>query len=263
MWPVNMLALNIDLLQVVSKFYYPFLRITGLLLYAPIFSSNLIPVRIRIVFSLVLAWLIYNTIDVPYVDIFSARGILLALTQILVGLIFAFTLQMAFQAVTIAGEAISMSMGLAFAQIVDPSNGHSVPLLSQLFLIFITLYFVTMDMHLLIVQVITLSFVAFPISDFFNAESLYGFVLSSAVMFAGAIIIAMPILATLLSINIIMGVMSRAAPQLNIFTVGFPMTLFLGYVAILFFIAEIISAFDVLLRQQFVLFNQTLSGAVF
>lgn len=245
-----MFTVDIDLKREIAQFYYPFLRATGMMLYLPIFSSFLIPMRIRIIFSVVLAFFVSSLIEFPVIEIFSLNGFLFALTQLLIGYIFSFVIQMSFQALTVAGEAISMSMGLAFAQIVDPSNGHSVPLLSQLFLVFITLYFVSVDMHLLLIQVFSLSFYHIPINQFFNIEILYGLVLSSTVIFSSALLLALPVLASLLSINIIMGVMSRSAPQLNIFTVGFPLTLFLGYVAILLFMTNMIQTFEELIHIQ-------------
>ncbi len=257
-----MLVVDIGLKKELLQFYYPFFRVTGMMLYMPIFGSFLIPMRIRIVFSIFIAFFVSTIIEFPEIDMFSVKGLLLAASQLLIGYIFAFILQMGFQAVTVAGEAISMSMGLAFAQIVDPSNGHNVPLLSQLFLVFITLYFVSVDLHLLMVQIFALSFYHIPIDQVFNINILYGLVLSSTTIFSSALLIALPILTSLLSINIIMGVMSRAAPQLNIFTVGFPMTLFLGYVAVLIFIADIISTFSDLIQAQLNYFSSLMPDMV-
>lgn len=254
--------LSLELTQLLAQIYYPFMRCTGLLLYVPIFSSFLIPMRIRLMLAVVIAYLVSHIIPPVDIVIFSAAGVFAAATQILIGFIFAFVMQLAYQAVSIAGETISMTMGLAFAQVVDPSNGHSVPLLSQLFLVFITLYYIAIDMHLVVLQVFAFSFYAIPVTALFNLYILNDIAMATSILFVAALLIAMPILATLLSINIAMGVMSRSAPQLNIFNVGFPMSIFLGYVAILFFIQEILFTFENLLQQQLDFFIDQATGLV-
>lgn len=256
------MTLDINFSQILTQFYYPFLRCTGMMLYIPILSSYLIPMRIRILFSVVLAFLISQIIPTINIEIFSSQGVLAAGTQLLIGFVFAFIMQIAYQAVSVAGETISMTMGLAFAQIVDPSNGHSVPLLSQLFLIFITLYYISIDMHLIVLQAFALSFYAMPVDMLFDLEALNEIIVSTSIIFLASLLIAMPVLATLLSMNIAMGVMSRSAPQLNIFNVGFPMTIFIGYVAIMIFIAEIVLAFERLVQEQLDFFVEQANGLV-
>jgi flagellar biosynthesis protein FliR len=127
-----------------------------------------------------------------------------------------------------------MTMGLGFASAIDPQNGIQVPMVSQFYMILATLIFLSLNGHLLLIDTIYESFRLIPVGAAWPAELPWKIVLWGSNMFANALLIALPALAALLLINLAFGVMTRAAPQLNIFAVGFPITLMAGFLLIFF-----------------------------
>ena len=135
------------------------------------------------------------------------------------------------QAFVLAGHLIAMGMGLAFAQMVDPGTGVSSPIVSQYFTIIVTLLFLALNGHLLVIQVMADSFEYLPIGiNFLNSDSLRLLVEFGSYMFSAGVLVALPAITALLLINVSFGVVTRAAPALNIFAVGFPVTLLTGLV---------------------------------
>ena len=171
---------------------------------------------------------------VPAVEPLSLSGLLISVQQVLIGIAMGFVLQLVMGALLIAGEAISMGMGLGFATMIDPQNGVSVPVLSQFFLIMGTLLFLSLGGHLMLIQLILNSFNTLPIAEVgVTRENFWDIVSWGSTMFVGAIWLAVPALISILVLTLAMGVMTRAAPQLNIFSVGFPVTIFMGFVIVL------------------------------
>lgn len=219
----------------VGTFMWPFLRVGAMLMAAPLFGNMMIPVRVRVLFGVALTIAVMPAVgQVPAIEPLSPAGLLIGFQQVLIGVAMGLLVSLAFQAATIAGEGISMTMGLAFAQMADPQTGASVPVLSQFLLIVVTLLFLAMGGHLMLIELTAESFRMLPVSpeglvrqDFFDLVS-WG-----SQMFVGALLIALPALAVLLTTNMIIGVMTRAAPQMNIFSVGFPITMLVGYVTVL------------------------------
>jgi len=174
----------------------------------------------------------------------------------MVGLAMGFLLQMTFASVVIAGQTLAMTMGLGFAMSVDPQNGVQVPVLSQLYMIMATLIFLAVDGHLLLIQLLVDSFTLLPVGlsgwrDDFGLDV----VLWASQMFKSGLILALPALTAVLLINLAFGVITRAAPQLNIFAVGFPVTILAGFIFILLTIPSVFSLlvemFDSGLTQAF------------
>ena len=217
-----------------QSYYWPFLRISALLLAAPIFGSSSIPVRARVLLSVLVVALIAPLLPpMEQVDPLGAGGVLLSAQQILIGVSMGFILQMTFGAVVIAGQSLAMTMGLGFAMSVDPQNGVQVPVLSQLYVILSTLIFLAIDAHLVLIQLLADSFTLIPVG-ILSVDSAFvmNVVLWASQMFAGALLLALPALTAVLLINISFGVIPRAAPQLNIFAVGFPVTIGVGFMFI-------------------------------
>jgi flagellar biosynthesis protein FliR len=151
-----------------------------------------------------------------------------------VGLGMALMLQFVIAAITMAGHTIATAMGLSFASSVDPQNGTQVSILGQFYLILATLFFLAIDGHLRMLELIALSFEVFPASSFvLSADFFREVVLYSAQMFVTGTLLALPVMIGVLLINIGFGVMTRAAPQLNIFSIGFPMSLLGGFILML------------------------------
>ncbi len=206
-------------------------------------------VRVRIVLGILITFLVMPLLPaMPAVDPLSVEGLMVSIQQILVGLAMGFILQLVMGALAIAGEAIAMTMGLGFASMVDPANGVNVPVLSQFFLIVGTLLFLALGGHLMIIQLVVSSFQAMPVGvDGLERDSFWVIIRFSSQMFIGAIWIALPAMISILVITLAMGIMTRAAPQLNIFSVGFPVTILMGFVIMMLVLPTLLPRFNQLL----------------
>ncbi len=161
-----------------------------------------------------------------------------------------FTIQLVFGALMIAGESIAMAMGLGFASMIDPTNGVNVPVMSQLFLIMTTLLFLSIGGHLTLIQLVVNSFQSLPIGGGgVGRDSFFSLVSWGSQMFVGALWVAIPALISLLVITLSMGVMTRAAPQLNIFSVGFPVTMFMGFIVVILVLPGFVPRINQMLLQ--------------
>jgi flagellar biosynthetic protein FliR len=224
-----------QLLDWVTDFAWPFLRITALLVAAPLFGARTVPVRIRVSLAVLLAIIIAPLYPAESsVAPFSLAGAITAAREIAIGLGIGFLVQLMFAAMAMAGEVVALSTGLAFATMVDPDRGGSVPLVGQYFVIFTTLLFLTFDGHLALLALLFDSFGPLPPGvGGIGPDGWRGLVDWGNEMFAGAVLVALPAAAALMLANVTMGLVARSAPQLNIFAVGFPVTLLLGLVVLL------------------------------
>ncbi len=219
----------------VGSMMWPFIRISAMFMAIPVFGTRLVPTRVRIMAAVAITFLIIPLIPpVPVVEVLSLSGLLITMQQVLIGVAMGFILQLVLGALLIAGEAISMGMGLGFATMIDPQNGVSVPVISQFFLIMGTLLFLSLGGHLMLIQLLVNSFTTLPIAEVgVTRDDFWAIVSWGSSMFVGAIWLAVPAIISILVLTIAMGVMTRAAPQLNIFSVGFPVTIFMGFVIIM------------------------------
>jgi flagellar biosynthetic protein FliR len=196
---------------------------------------------------------------VPAVDMLSYEGMLIIVQQIVIGLVIGFIVQMVFSALSFAGQSIALSMGLGFASMVDPQNGQQAPLVSQLYIMTGTLVFLSLDGHLLLIKMLLDSFRSLPIgTDGLAKADIWALIAWSSRMFAGGILLAMPLVVSLLLVNIGFGVATRAAPQLNIFSVGFPVTLMLGLALIWLTFPNVLSQLSGLLTDAYELIERLL-----
>jgi flagellar biosynthetic protein FliR len=233
----------------VGSLLWPFMRISAMLMAIPVVGTRLVSVRVRIVIALAISFLVLPLLpEMPAVEPLSMAGLLVSIQQILIGLAMGFIMQLVLAALTIAGEAIAMTMGLGFASMVDPSNGVNVPVLSQFFLILGTLLFLALGGHLMIIQLLISSFETLPIAPHGITRDAFWVVIEfSSQMFIGAVWVALPALISILVITLAMGVMTRAAPQLNIFSVGFPVTMLMGFIILMLVSPTILPRFNQLL----------------
>jgi flagellar biosynthetic protein FliR len=200
-----------------------------LLVAAPIFSLRALNLRIRIVLAMALTWLVYPMHDWPQIDPLSASGLLEIANQLMIGLLMGLMLQVVTAAIVVAGQSIANAMGLSMATMIDPNMGN-VPVISQFLLVMSTLIFVGLGGHALLLNLVLESFNSLPIgSNLLTTEVMKQFIAWSSMLFLGALLIALPVMVALLFINIGLGVATRAAPSLNIFSVGFPAMVFAGY----------------------------------
>ena len=224
-----------ELLRWVNQFVWVFARVGALFLAAPVLRSTGFPPRVRVLVALFVTLIVLPSVPaVPTVDPLSAEALMIGVREVAIGLAMGFVLQMVFAALTIAGESISMSMGLGFSTMIDPQNGVPVPVLSQYFVLLATLIFLSLDGHLLLFQLLAASFQTLPIAPASaDADAAWQLVGWASEMYAGALLIALPVLTAVLMANLAFAVVTRAAPQLNIFAVGFPFMLLLGFASLL------------------------------
>ena len=218
------------ILASMTLFAAPFLRLSAMMAVAPVFSAAGFNVRTRALFAVLIAALVAPSLPAPPVEsLLSGAGVLMGIREIGVGLVLGFIVQMAFGAAVFAGQAISMTMGLGFAMAVDPQNGVQVPVISQLYVILATLLFLALNGHLLLIATVVESYQLIPIGVAgLPISSLSAVVALGTMVFAGGILLALPALTALLLINVAFGIVTRTAPQLNIFAVGFPVTILAG-----------------------------------
>lgn len=227
---------------------WPLLRVGSFIMASPILGAQSIPVRSRVLLSVMIAWLLAPVVYIPEINPLSGQGILISIQQVALGVGTGFIFHMAFATVVIAGQSIAMAMGLGFASAIDPQNGVQVPVVSQFYLIIATLIFLSLNGHLLLIQTIHHSFELLPVGAPWPRELPWKIVLWGSQMFVSGLMVALPALASLLLVNLAFGVMTRAAPQLNIFAVGFPITLLTGFALILLslptYLPQVTAAFE-------------------
>jgi len=235
----------------VGSLMWPMMRIGAMLLAMPVIGTRLVPTRIKIIITLVLSVVVLPLLpELPRVEALSIQGLFISAQQVLIGLSMGFTLQLVFGALMIAGESIAMTMGLGFASMVDPTNGVSVPVISQLFIIIGTLLFLSLGGHLVLIQLVVSSFESLPISPTgVGRDSYWALITWGSQMFIGALWVAIPALISMLVITLSMGVMTRAAPQLNIFSVGFPVTMFMGFIILILVLPGFLPRFNQMMLQ--------------
>ncbi len=246
----------------IGSFLWPLFRVGAMVGAAPIFGARVVPVRIRMGLALAITLVIVPLLPpAPAVDPLSGAGLVITFNQLLIGLALGLSLRLVFSAVEIAGQIIGQLMGLGFASMIDPENGVQVPVVSQFYSICAILLFLAFNGHLLLIEMLADSFRTLPVStqgiplDGLRALADWG-----GQMFAGAVLVALPAICALLLVNLAFGVMMRSAPQLNIFAVGFPVTLLLGMVIMLVTLPALPGQLTALTDQVFGLMRYLIGG---
>ena len=244
-----------------AELFWPFVRIGSCFMLAPAFGAQTVPARIRIVLAGAVALLVTPLVTVPDVTPFSAAGVVITVQQIIIGAALGFSLQILFDAVSLGGELLANSMGLSLAFNLDPQNGASTPTVGQLYTILVTLIFLVLNGHLALINTLVDGFHTLPIGTTgLGANGLWSVVDWGSELFSGALIVALPGVTALLIANLAFGVVSRAAPTLNIFSVGLPVSLIFGLLAIMAGLPALESSFIRLLAAALD-FLRRLSGA--
>jgi flagellar biosynthetic protein FliR len=255
--------MNASLIEILDKFLvviWPMLRLSAFLAFTSIFSARAVNMRIRISLAFAMSFFVTQYIEIPKIDPVTADGVMEIFRQILIGFTMGLVFQVASAALVVAGQAISGSMGLSMANMVDPNMG-SVPVLSQFFNIMGTLIFLGMGGHLIVFGLVIESFKLLPIGQpFFNQDMLGKMINWSSMMFLGALLIALPVMMTLLFINVGLGFVARAAPSLNIFTVGFPALILTGFIVMIFSMTSNVARIDWVWTQAFMMLRSYLGG---
>jgi len=223
----SLLQLSVaDLTALLGHWWWPFVRIGAALWMIPIFGDSRVSTPVRLLFAALLALLVAPMVTaMPSVDPISLQALVLAFEQVMFGVIFGLCLQFLFMVVTLSGQILSLQMGLGMAMMNDPVNGDSSPILSQLMMVFCTLLFLSLNGHLLTLEMLVRSFQLWPVGS-----SLYQLDLDAVIRLMGwsmaaALALTLPAVIAMLLVNLTFGVMNRAAPSLNVISLGFPMTL--------------------------------------
>jgi flagellar biosynthesis protein FliR len=249
-----------QILGQIAAFIWPLMRISAMFIAVPIFSVRAVPARVRLVLSVAMTFVVMPLLPTsPVIAMFSYEGAMVAIAQVMIGLSTGFIVQLVFSAVVFAGQGIALSMGLGFASMIDPQNGQQVPVVAQLYAITSTLIFLGLDGHLLLIKMVLDSFTSLPIGiDGITKADIWAIIAWSSRMFAGGLLLAMPVIVSLLLVNVSFGVATRAAPQLNIFSVGFPVTLMLGMLLIWLTLPDVLDQFVGILTDGYDLIGQLL-----
>jgi len=191
---------------------------------------------------------------------FSLAGLVVTAQQVVIGIALGFCLQLVFDAITLGGQLIANSMGLSYALTLDPVRGTGSTALGEMYSIFVTLVFLALNGHLRLIEVLADGFRTLPVGGTgFGSADLWQVVIWGGTLFGGALSIALPAITALLIVNLAFGMVSRAAPALNLMAVGFPVMLIFGLLVLVVSVPQLLSGFERLLEQSFTVL-QSLSG---
>lgn len=215
----------------VSLYFWPLLRILALIATAPILSEKSVPKRVKLGLGVLIAIIVAPSLPATDVTIFSGNALWLALQQILIGTLIGFTMQLAFAAVRTAGELIGLQMGLSFATFVDPGSHLSMPVLARIMDLLALLLFLTFNGHLWLISALVDTFHTLPVGgDPLNANAFMALTRTGGLIFLNGLMLALPVITLLLTLNLALGMLNRMAPQLSVFVIGFPITLTVGII---------------------------------
>ncbi len=251
-----------ELVALVSAWMWPFFRIASMLMVAPVFGASYVAARVRlglaVVVTLVVAPLVPGP---PPVEPLSAEGFLITGQQVLVGVTMGFALRLILAVFELVGQIIAQHMALHFASLVDPNSGVQMPMLAQFYMILALLVFLSLNGHLVALQVLAESFTVVPVAvDGIGREGFWHLALQMGWVFSSALAFALPAIAALLVVNLAFGVVTRAAPQLNIFSVGFPAIMIMGFGIIYITLPHFVVQFEPLFHEALSFTRALLTG---
>ena len=246
-----MVPINGEQLEIwIASFLWPFIRILAMLATAPVFDNRTVQRRTRVGLAALIAILMMPLLPAPPV-LSSAQAIPVLIQQILVGVAMGFSMRLVFAAFEMAGDLLGLQMGLAFAQFIDPARGMQTPLIGSFLGVLAMLTFLVIDGHLLVIAAVVQSFELIPISANLSVVNSQSIAVAGSIMFMLALQISLPVMAAVLISNIVLGILARAAPQLNVMSIGFSITIGVGlwilWVSLPYFIAGIDGAIGRLL----------------
>lgn len=231
-------------------FLWPFVRILALISTAPIFGESRVPRHVKVGLAALLSVAIGPTLGVlPAVPVVSLPGIWIIAQQVLIGVAMGLSMRLVFTAVQATGEYVGLQMGLSFASFFDPTSGGQTMVLARLLNMLAMLLFLAFDMHLMVISTLVESFHILPIANAGLAANGWMFlVLSAGQIFSAGLLLSLPVVTILLTINLAMGILNRASPQLSIFAIGFPLTLLIG----ILMLSQLMPYLGPFLEQRFI-----------
>jgi flagellar biosynthetic protein FliR len=210
------------------------IRVGAAFIAAPVFGNVSVPLQVRVALAGSVGILVMgsNRIVAPS-EVFALSTFLSIAAEALVGLALGFVIQIAFAAPLVAGELIGGSMGIGFANMIDPNSGRSSPAIGQFLSILLTLLFLSLDGHLVLVDMVMRSYTALPPgAAWMTAGQMRDIALFGGYAFMAGLLLALPVGFLLLALNIVVGMLSRSAPAMNLFAVGMPASLAVGVIAL-------------------------------
>ncbi len=209
--------------------FWPLVRVLALFSVAPVLSHRAIPARIKIALAVGVALVLLPNVPAPpLTDVLSASGLALLAQNIVIGVMIGFTVRIVFAALELAGEVIGLQTGLSFAGFFNPAMGAAQTATSSFMSLLALLMFVAIDGHLMLIHALAESFRLFPLAGGEFPLSFDRVARLGGDVFTIGLTIALPFITVMMLVNIVLGVLARVAPQLNIFAVGFPLTILVG-----------------------------------
>ena len=258
-----MITINsLDINVLIAGFLWPFTRIMGLLAMAPLFGNRGIPARIKVALGLLLSAIVAPTIGaLPHTDPMSVTGVLVLAQQFIIGIAMGFAMRIVFTAVELAGELCGMTMGLGFATFFDPQSAGRSSAISQFLSLLTLMVYLASNLHLVVLSTLVDSFTSMPVTampmggDLFRQLAGWG-----GRIFSAGVQLALPVVAGLLIVNVALGILTRAAPQLNLFGVGFPVTLAVGFLMLALSLPYMAVPLERLFADGFAMMRQVTAG---
>ncbi|MES2362318.1 MAG: flagellar biosynthetic protein FliR [Pseudomonadota bacterium] len=243
-------------------FLWPFVRMLALISTAPVFGESSVPRKTKVGLAALLAITMAPTLGaLPPVPLVSAGGIWILIQQILIGAAMGFSMRLVFTIVQAAGEYASLQMGLSFASFFDPTSGGNTMVVSRLLNVMAILVFLAVDGHLALITTLAESFHTLPIADApLAAGGWFRLATAGQQIFVGGLMLALPLIATLLTLNLAMGILNRVSPQFSIFAVGFPITLLAGLAMLQMLMQYLVPFLEPRFAQGFTLIDHVLQG---
>jgi flagellar biosynthetic protein FliR len=217
------------LLPLIGALWWPFCRIMALLSTAPVLGEGLVPVPVRALLSLVLAFLMLPlTKGAVMPDPFSLHGVVVMIEQAVIGGVLGFALQLSMWVITMLGFVVSSQIGFSMAQMNDPVNGAASDVATNLLSLVAIMVFFAIDGHLVLAGVLGQSFKAWPVDAGYGPQLLHTVALNVGWVFSAAILLALPIVFSTMVVQIGFGLLNRVAPSLNLFSLGFSLVTLFG-----------------------------------
>lgn len=240
-----------QLLAWLTPLLWPFLRALALLATLPVFSQRAVPMRVKIGLALFIALAAQPSLPaMPVVPLDSPLAFACVAQQVLVGVTLGFAVRLVFAAVELGGELIGLQMGLNFAGFFDPATASQGTASSRFFGTLVAFLFVLGNGHLMLIMALVRSFEVFQVGDtpFAFLHQLQPQRWGAEVFMLG-LWIALPLVGMLLFVNLVLGVISRVAPQISVFSVGFPITLSVGLIGMLLTLPLLEQPFSMALQR--------------
>jgi len=236
-----------------AVFVWPFFRIMALVSSSPILGNVGVPKRVKIGFALAVTIVIAPILEpMPQVDPGSWAGLLILVQQVMIGLAMGLTIRIVFTSVEMVGQFVGLQMGLGFATFFDPQNATQIPVLGQTLGLIATLVFLALNGHLIMIEALVQSFHELPVmAQPYSALGWKAVAGWGSEIFLAGVLMSLPVVAVLLITNLALGIMTRAAPQLNVFAIGFPITLGAGFLVLIVVLPYFIPLLERLLNDGF------------